>query len=311
MSGHGTILVTGSSGLIGDCLCRSLSEVGLEVRRFDLKACGADQGDIRDRESVRRAVTGSTGVIHLAAVSRVVQAERDPAACWETNVVGLSTLIEEAEQCQVPPWLVFASSREVYGHALAFPVKEDAPLRPVNSYGRSKVEGERLTGAAAAGGLRTSVVRLSNVYGSIHDHRDRVVPAFALAAATGGHLRVEGGKSAFDFTHLDDTVGGLIAIVKMLSSRRDASLPPIQFVTGQATTLEQLAKLAIRMGNREARAVRAAPRSFDVSHFCGSPMRAKEMLGWQAKVSLEEGLKRLIDDFGPQGSRVSPIAGPQ
>ena len=150
--------------------------------------------------------------MHLAAVSRVIWAERAPEDCRSTNIGGLRRVLEVAFEQPVPPWVIFASSREVYGQPRPLPGTEDTPLSPVNLYGRSKVEGERLVEEARASGLRTAAVRLSNVYGSALDHADRVVPAFVWAAVQGNAIRIDGAECTFDFTHIDDTVRGMVAV---------------------------------------------------------------------------------------------------
>ena len=173
---------------------------------------------------------------------------------------------------------------------------EAAPLRPVNVYGRCKMAGERLVETAATGGLRAATVRLSNVYGSTRDYPDRVVPAFARAAVRGTTLHVEGADNAFDFTHLDDTVGGLAAVIELLSSG-ETPPPPTHLVTGRPTTLGGLAALAVHLAGTEASIVRAPARRFDVSRFYGDPGRARRLLGWSARVEMPDGLARLVRDF--------------
>lgn len=290
------LLITGSSGLIGSALAPALSARGIEVALLDINAGGATRGDVRDRERVRRSITGVDGVIHLAAVSRVVWGERDPGLCWSTNVAGLQNVLEACASSPVRPWVIFASSREVYGQPESLPVTEDCPLRPVNVYGRSKVEGERLVDAARRDGLRACTIRLSNVFGSITDHADRVVPAFARAAAFGQELRVDGADNTFDFTHRDDVVRGIVAQVELLASGGQAP-PPIHLVSGSPTTLEQLATMAIRIAATGATLRHAPPRDFDVARFFGSLARAEVLLGWRPQIRLEQGLARLIAAF--------------
>ncbi len=288
------ILVTGSSGLIGRALRVRLHALGIATAGIDLLGAGAERGDIRDRAALERALDGCSGVVHLAAVSRVVWAQRDPDLCWSTNVGGLQNLL--AASAATAPWIVFASSREVYGHAAALPVTEDSPLQPVNVYARSKVEGERLLADAVAAGRRGAIVRFSNVYGAVEDHADRVVPAFARAAATGQPIRVDGSGNTFDFTFIDDVVDGVIALVHKLQDGRTA-LPPVHFVSGEPTTLGQLAALAQMIAHNECKVDEAPPRDFDVAHFTGDPSRAHELLGWRATVGIRDGLARLIGAF--------------
>ena len=290
------ILIAGSSGLVGVALRAALEARGFDVAGLDVQAVGADAGDVRDIDDVRRAMVGCDGVVHLAAISRVVWGERDPDLCEATNVGGLRNLIEVLSSEDKSPWLIFASSREVYGQPQTLPVTEDAPLRPMNVYGNSKAVGEQMVASAVNRGIRATTVRLSNVYGSTGDHADRVIPAFTRGAVLGEQLRVDGADNTFDFTHIDDTVRGLVLLVDH-KMRGGDGFPPIHFVTGQSTTLQQLAEMAIDIAGTDAEIRHAPARTYDVATFCGDPTRARELLGWSSQVTLREGLSRLIDDF--------------
>lgn len=286
------ILVTGSHGLIGKALCGALRAAGNAVRGFDLRGPEDMRADVRDRSAVDRALEGCCGVIHLAAVSRVVDGERDPRACNEVNVGGTRVLLEAARARPEPPWVIYASSREVYGQPARLPADESVPRRPVNAYGRSKVEAEDLVNDA---GLLTAILRFSNVYGATDDHADRVVPAFARNAMLERPLRVDGPDCTFDFTHLSDTVRGILAVVRRLEAGQ--RLAPIHLLTGVPTTLGELAALAVELAGGRSTVVEAPTRSFDVHRFHGDPGRAARLLGWRAELSLREGLARLIRDF--------------
>lgn len=303
------ILVTGSEGLVGTALCGTLEAEGHEVVQFDLKrsAYGHAPEDVRDRDRVAVAVNGCAGIIHLAAVSRVVHGERDPIKCRQINVEGTRNVLSAAASAPSRPWVMFASSREVYGEPEELPVAEDAPLRPVNVYGRSKAEGERWVQAARDQGVATAIVRFSNVYGSTQDHSDRVVPAFARAATTGEPMRVDGGDHTFDFIHLSDTVRGVVAVVEMLEAG-ERRLPPIHLLTGQGTTLRALAQIAKQAGGNRSLVYEAPERIYDVARFIGDPTRSRDLLGWSAKIAVQEGVAALVIDFkagvGPELTRL-------
>lgn len=290
------ILITGSSGLVGSALIPVLESCGMDVNRLDLKETGQFQGDVRDRTLVQQAMENCDGVIHLAAVSRVIWGEHEPELCWSTNVDGVRNVLASAASSARKPWVVFASSREVYGQPGSLPVTEDFPLRPVNIYGRSKVEGERLVEEARQAGLGACTIRLSNVFGATADHEDRVVPAFARGAVYGERLRVDGSDHTFDFTYIDDVVRGIVSLVQHLRSGAPAPTP-IHFVGGVPTTLGELAAMAIEIAGSDSEVWEAPPRNFDVARFFGSPARAGELLGWAPQVSLREGLTRLIEAF--------------
>lgn len=290
------ILITGSAGLIGAALRTVLEREHLDVVGFDVRSRGVERGDVRNEDAIRAAARRCTGIVHLAAVSRVAWGERDPEACWDTNVRGTHNVVAAALTQAVSPWLLFGSSREVYGHPEALPVTEEAPFHPVNVYGRSKAEGEAIVTAARERGLRGAILRFSNVYGSASDHPDRVVPAFARAAVLGAPLRVDGATRTFDFTHLDDTVRGIVALVRLLSNEAEAP-PPIHLVSGVPITLKRLARLAVELAGTSAAVEEATPRAFDVSRFYGDPSRARALLGWTPRMSLRDGLAGLIESF--------------
>ncbi|WAS91390.1 NAD-dependent epimerase/dehydratase family protein [Nannocystis punicea] len=298
-----SILITGSEGLVGTALVHQLRGRGCELRTLDLRAPEAE--DVRDRGAVARAVAGCSGIVHLAAVSRVIWGERDPALCEAVNIGGTRVVLEAAAAAPQRPWVVFASSREVYGQPDELPVDEDARLAPINVYGRSKVAGEQLVVEARRHGLRTAIVRLSNVYGNPADHPDRVVPAFVRAAVRGALLRVDGSGHTFDFTHVRDVARGLLGVVDLLAGGE--SPPPIHFLTGQPTTLGELAALVIQHASSSSAVVEAPPRGFDVARFYGSPGRAQALLGWTPQVSLREGLAEMIAVIRAESSGAEPL----
>jgi nucleoside-diphosphate-sugar epimerase len=300
------VMITGGMGLIGAGLKEALNEIGVSVEVLDLRGVASEGtfGDVCDIETLSSRMHDCDGVVHLAAVSRVIWGEKDPVACWATNVDGTSNVLSAALEARNGrlPWVIYASSREVYGRQDRLPVSEDTELRPINVYGRSKVAAEALTIKARAAGLATAVVRFSNVFGSTGDHRDRVVPAFARAAATGGTMRIEGGEHVFDFTWRDDVCKGLVSLCRLMEDET-VGPPPIQFVTGRGTTLAELAELACAYGRPETRVEHFAPRAFDVETFRGEPQRAEELLGWRAETDVETGVARLVEAFKAEFAR--------
>ena len=99
------ILITGSEGLIGHALRKALEACGAEVVGLDLLGIGCEHGDVRSLPRVRDALGGCDGVVHLAAVSRVVWGERDPEGCWSTNVGGLRNVLQALNERRRRPWL--------------------------------------------------------------------------------------------------------------------------------------------------------------------------------------------------------------
>lgn len=292
------ILVTGSQGLIGSALSHALSLLGISVHKIDCKVepTHIDYGDILDEQLLSSRIEQVDGIVHLAAVSRVVFGEKNPDLCWKTNVDGTRNVLEAALASVKRPWVIYASSREVYGQQKHLPVKETASLNPVNIYGESKMEAEKQVQKASEKGLRTAILRFSNVYGSVHDHADRVVPAFCLAAVEGKEIRVEGKDHLFDFTYIDDVIQGILSLIHRLILNDDL-LPPIHLTTGYASSLATIATIAKQACYYPLSIIEKAPRSFDVATFRGDPRRAASILNWTASVRIEVGMQRLINQY--------------
>ena len=292
-----TILITGHEGLVGRHLWPHLKILGYQLKGIDLKAKKKHfLGDITNKKALEKAIDNCDGIIHLAGVSRVIWGERNPDLCWKTNAQASINLLDLASKSKKKPWVLVASSREVYGEPISFPVNENYPLAPINVYGRAKVAMEEAALKARISGIKTAVVRLANVYGCIQDHHDRVLPAFCLAAVKGEALRVDGSEHTFDFTHISDTVDGLLRIIDKLESGK-ADLPPIHLLPGIATTLGKAAKLAVEAANSSSSINEAPSRTYDVARFIGDSSLAKKLLGWEAKITPAEGIKRLVYAF--------------
>lgn len=291
------VLVTGSRGLIGRSLCRALCAAGMEVIDFDL-AIPLGQpghGDVRNVDACVEAISPVQGVFHLAAVSRVVWGEQDPTLCHAVNVEGTSNVIAACERMPTPPWLVTTSSREVYGQQSHLPVAESATRQALNVYARSKVSGELALEAAAQRGLRTGHIRLSSVYGDTQDHATRVVPAFILAALRTEPLRVDDNTGVLDLTHVNDVVAGLIAFSKKIAG--GALLSPMHLVSGQGTSLLELAIMVTSLAKSLSQIQTASPRTYDVSRFVGNPQKAFSALGWKQRTPLALGIEKLIAEY--------------
>jgi nucleoside-diphosphate-sugar epimerase len=150
------LIVTGGAGFIGCTLTRRLIGQGHEVHVLDVKPeieCRIAELDhtsyhCLDIRSPR--IEGllnqlkPDGVIHLAAVSRVIWGEQYPEKCESVNVEGTMNLLKSSRNLCCPPWVAFSSSREVYGEPACLPVSEEAFLRPMNTYGFSKLNGKAL-----------------------------------------------------------------------------------------------------------------------------------------------------------------------
>jgi len=292
-----TILITGSSGVTGRALGERLVADGYRIRPYDIAPHdGSMPSVILDPRRLANAARDCDGIVHLAAVSRVADGERDPYHCRKTNERGTTRVLRAAMNSPRKPWVLFTSSREVYGNAERLPVDEDHPLDPINTYASSKMGAEYQAMQARSRGLTTAIVRLTNVYGSPWDHPERVVPAFVRAVLDGQPLRIDGAGCTLDFVHIDDAVNGIRAAIDLLvHGERD--LPVVQLVSGEGVTIGELARQVIDIVGRPASLDINTPGERQVPHFIGDPTRARELLDGSAHTPLDESIRRLAEEM--------------
>lgn len=289
------IAVTGSSGLIGRTLISQLIVAGHDVVAIDIKDPELP-ADISNPELLDALTGDCAGIIHLAAVSRVAEAEKYPQRTWERNVDGTTNVFASALKHQHKPWIIHASSREVYGTQPQIAITEDTAINPLNVYGRSKAACEYMAHCARDAGANVAILRFANVYGDVFDYPDRVIPAFTRAAASGSDLRIDDASTCMDFTHVNDVSKGIVAVTELLNAG-ETNLPPIHFATGQGTTLGTLARLAVNASPHQCEVNEVSARASSVGCFIGDPARAKEILGWQHQTTLESGIKTMVGAF--------------
>ena len=210
------VLITGGAGLIGTASKTYFEQRGWTVSTLDLKQCDLDGrpidhiGDIVEFKLFQDILTDIDGILHLAAVSRVIDAELNKEECTRVNVNGTKRLLEAASTAKCR-WFIFGSSREVYGEPPSLPVSEEHGVAPINHYGHAKVIGENMVKKhCEINGMVHSNLRFSNVYGHSGDHQTRLVNAFIIQALKSEALEIHGGGQLFDFTHIDDTINTCI-----------------------------------------------------------------------------------------------------
>lgn len=198
-------LVTGGSGYFGSFLVERLLEQGHDVRNFDLVPApwhppGVEwcEGDIRDAAAVQRACAGMDVVLHNVAQQPLA---RDRELFTSVNIGGTKNLLDAARGADVGK-VVFTSSTSVFGIPSSNPVAEDAPLRPVEAYGRTKVVAEGLCRAAAADGLDVTIIRPRTILG--HGRLGLLAMLLEWVADGATVYVLGGGANRYQFVHAAD-----------------------------------------------------------------------------------------------------------
>jgi len=292
------ILVTGGNGFIGSHLCEQLIKSGYDVTSLDIKFdsntenlnCKKKNVDITTNDSVDE-IRNADLIIHLAAVSRVDDAQADPIRCFNTNVIGVLKIIEAMKNSKTK--LIFSSSREVYGEPKKVPVKESDQKIPLTVYGSSKLAAEQLLKTyRKLYGLNYVTLRLANVYGSQRDLPQRVIPRFIDSTRKDSPFTINGGNQIIDFTFIDDVTDGITKLVEKISKNGLEFMgEDYNFSTGQGTSVADLAKLIKKIFNSNSELSYRKERDYDVQNFVGDYSKAKSAFSFDPRHSLQEGLE--------------------
>jgi len=312
-----TIVVTGGAGFIGSELVRQLAAGGSPVVAIDNLVNGkrenlADvsgrvslvEDDIRNVTAYAPVLRDAEVVYHLACLG-VRHSVHSPVENHDVNATGTLRLLEASRAAGVPKF-VYVSSSEVYGTAQRVPMTEDHPAFPCTVYGGSKLAGEAYTRAFhRTYGYPTVVVRPFNTYGPRSHHEGdsgEVIPKFLLRCLAGKPMIVFGdGTQTRDFTYVSDSARGII-----LAGTTGAAVGrTINLGSGFELTINDLAKTVAHIAQRPDAVVQyGEPRPGDVLRLYADMSQARALLGYEVRVSLEDGLRQLLSWYRGQG--VSP-----
>jgi UDP-glucose 4-epimerase len=297
-----TYLVTGGTGFLGRALVARLHADGHITRvacRFPrgsgrFVACDLDA----TVEAWRAAVEGCAGVFHLAWATVPRTANADPLADLETNVTGTVRVLEALRGLENIPITFASSGGTVYGEAETLPVPEDHPLRPRTAYGVSKAAVEQYALLyRRLWGVDARIARLSNPFGPGQDIKGQLGAAsiFAARALAGQCIEVWGDGSAIrDYLYVDDAISGILATMLAPPARFGALDPIVNIGSGRGVSLRELISLLMRILEKPIDISYKPARDFDLRANVLDIKRARSLLGWSPKISLEEGLSRHI-----------------
>ena len=304
-------LITGGAGFIGSHLANTLLRAGHEVRVVDDLSTGCREslepavelieGDVADVALMWRAADGVAGVFHLAATTSAARCREQWPAAHRTNQAGSVAVFDAArERGQIP--VCYASSAAVYGDQGHRAIQEGTRARPMTALGTDKLGSEFQAAIAfRAHGVPNLGLRMFHAYGprsAIQPPYPDVVATFAARILAGQVITLHGdGLQSRDFVHVFDVVRYFFAGMQVLQ-RKPQSLV-LNLCTGRATSIRGLADL---MGVVAARVplVQFGPaRAGDPRALLGDPNEAIHVLGVEAGIDLEAGLRSLLPVVAP------------
>lgn len=302
------VLITGGAGFIGTHICEKLVKRGIRVKVIDdlsvgdqnvgyLKSLGVDilKADISDYKAINEFFDDVHGVIHLAAMNRAQRSIDDPLAANRANITGTLSALEASRRHNVKRFVMISSS-SVYGNSEEYPRQEDGKTLPPHPYGVGKLAGEHYTRVFhELFGIKASVVRLFSVFGPRQrpdiDHA-AVIPKFIYKVLKGVPVEVYGdGSQKRSFTYVDDAVEGILSVFDKAKGNGDIfniSSPEEVSVNKLINTIEKITGKSAKVKNVPAVAGDPHKNTVDMS-------KARQQIGFESKVKLEEGLKLTYD----------------
>lgn len=297
-------VVTGASGFIGHHLVRELQDRGVDVAivtRYDSVVKNERlrpiwnklyriEADLRHRDAlVQINKFRPDAVFHLAAYNQVLGSFRQVEECYDINAKGSANVLDVVDgSCRV----LYVSSSEVYGEQHQFPWSEDMFPVPRSPYAITKYAGELHALMHQRLGNPVAVVRPFNVFGPYQSTK-AVIPDFITKALAGKPIRATRGIQTREFNYVDDIVYGMVNLIEL----DDVPPGPVNLGCGKDVAICQLLHTIISVsGSRSELQLGAYPdRPNEIWNMACSPRRAQKLIGWEPRVSLNEGLELTID----------------
>jgi UDP-glucose 4-epimerase len=297
--GHVQVLVTGGSGFIGRHVVRQLLEGGIDVSVVDLVPFPSPDvpclvGDLRDREVAERAVSKEVGaVVHLAAITSVLQSVNEPDNVFRTNVLATHYLLERCRELGVPRF-VLASTNAVVGNVGTSVIDESAALRPLTPYGATKAAAEMLLSAYAASyGFAAVALRFTNVYGAGMQSKDSVVARMMRAAIGGGSVPVYGdGEQVRDYLYVSDAARAL----KFATTFPLGEFTVLTIGSGTSVSMNELYRLAGEVTGKPIGREHVPPKAGEMPAVIVNVQKAAAA-GFVPEYDLRKGLAATWEDF--------------
>jgi UDP-glucose 4-epimerase len=301
-------LVTGGAGFIGSNIAEELVKRKHKVRVLDNFTTGSInnirpfldkieliKGDIRNENTLKKALRGIDYVSHQAALRSVVRSIDDPLSSNEVNITGSLKLLIHAKKAKVKR-VVYASSSSVYGDSRLLPQKESQKPCPISPYATSKLAAENYMAVfAKTFGLETVSLRYFNVFGPRQSPKSKyaaVIPLFIKAALQGKEIEVHGdGNQSRDFSYIDNVVEANI----LAALTPNVSGEVFNIACHSSNSVMDIVRNIEKIMGKKPSIRHTKPRPGDVRRTWADISKARKLLKYKPKVQFDEGIRKTFN----------------
>ncbi|RJS49579.1 MAG: NAD-dependent dehydratase [Methanobacterium sp.] len=306
------VLITGAGGFIGSHLTEYLIDLGADVKAFVRYNSRNDRGmleslpqekidlievitgDLRDSDAIRYAASDVSVIFHLGSLIAIPYSYIHPRETIETNVMGTLSVLTAAKDLSIDK-VVHTSTSEVYGTAKYVPIDENHQLQGQSPYSASKIGADKIAESFYKSyELPVSVIRPFNTYGPRQSAR-AVIPTIITQALKTDKISLGSLHPTRDYTHVQDTVKGFLKVAE--SSRSIGEV--INIGSNFEISIKNLAEKIFHIMGKEVQIVtdspRFRPKDSEVERLWCDNTKAKDILGWKPEISLDNGLKDVLN----------------
>jgi CDP-glucose 4,6-dehydratase len=306
------VFVTGGTGLVGSALVEALLQLGSDivclirdwvpqselVRSGNLERVRVVRGNICDQETLERALGDYEidTVFHLAAQTTVSVANRNPRETFESNIAGTWTVLEAARRSPTVKQIVTASSDKAYGDKPELPYTEDMSLAGLHPYDVSKSCADLIAQAyAQTFNTPVSITRCGNFYGGGDLNWNRIVPGTIRSILRGKAPIIRSdGYFIRDYIYVYDAVGAYLTLAEKLADNPGLKGEAFNFSNQNQLTVRQLVDKIILLMDGSLQPIVLGEATNEIRNQYLSAEKARRVLGWSPKYTLEEGLTETI-----------------
>lgn len=318
-----SVLITGAGGFIGSHLTERLSGKVSNLKLFvrynsrndwgmlellskdDINHMEVITGDLRDSDAIRQAIADVDIIFHLGSLISIPYSYIHPRETVETNMSSVLNILMAAKDYDIEK-IVHTSTSEVYGTAQYVPIDEKHPLHGQSPYSASKIGADKIAESFHLSyNLPISTIRPFNTYGPRQSSR-AVIPTIISQLIVSKKVSLGSLSPTRDFTHVHDTVDGFLSVAESSKSIGEV----INIGSNQEISIGDLVKKIAFLIDKEIDigydSQRIRPEKSEVERLWCDNTKAKELCGWEPKISLEDGLKDTISWISKNVDKYKP-----